>query len=67
MGSRVALHVCVLWHWPEPSTVILAKGSGRPERNVSLHKIFFMIFIHFNLKDTHETDLSWQDYGHIKL
>jgi len=32
-GSREDLQVSVLWHWPEPSTLTLAKGSGSRNRS----------------------------------
>ena len=31
-GSRVFLHTFVEWHCPDPSTIILAKGSGSLNR-----------------------------------
>ena len=33
LGSRDDLQVSVLWHWPEPSTLTLAKGSGSRNRS----------------------------------
>lgn len=32
-GSNDDLQVSVLWHWPEPSTITLANGSGRRKRS----------------------------------
>lgn len=32
----MALQVSVLWHCPEPSTLILANGSGRPKTKYTM-------------------------------
>lgn len=33
LGSNEDLQVSVLWHWPDPSTLTLANGSGKRNRS----------------------------------
>lgn len=51
----MALQVSVLWHCPEPSTLILANGSGRPKTKYTMSQNQYTLTFHKRFEMSNNT------------